>query len=401
MSDRANGRPIRVLRVIARLNVGGPALHVTYLAHGLADRGYETTLVAGDVARGEESMAFVADRAGVDVVRLPGLSRELSPVRDPLAAWRLARIIRRVRPDVVHTHTAKAGAVGRAAALLAGIRPRPVVVHTFHGHVLRGYFGRGGTLLFRAIETALARTTDRLVAVSPEVRDELVGLHVAPPEKFSVVRLGIELEPRVWFDGDVREVRRRHGIPADKFVVGWFGRMTAVKRTDDLLTMLAGLRERGVDALLLLVGDGDDRELLEQRAHDLGLARSCLFLGYQEDVAPWYAICDAVVLTSASEGTPVTIIEALAAGRAVVATNVGGVPDVVEEGETGFLVRPGDTHALAERLEILARDPDRRGEMGRTGRERVLRRYAVERLVADVDELYRELLETTSATTRR
>lgn len=401
MSDRANGRPIRVLRVIARLNVGGPALHVTYLAHGLADRGYETTLVAGDVARGEESMAFVADRAGVDVVRLPGLSRELSPVRDPLAAWRLARIIRRVRPDVVHTHTAKAGAVGRAAALLAGIRPRPVVVHTFHGHVLRGYFGRGGTLLFRAIETALARTTDRLVAVSPEVRDELVGLHVAPPEKFSVVRLGIELEPRVWFDGDAAEVRRRHGIPADKFVVGWFGRMTAVKRTDDLLTMLAGLRERGVDALLLLVGDGDDRELLEQRAHDLGLARSCLFLGYQEDVAPWYAICDAVVLTSASEGTPVTIIEALAAGRAVVATNVGGVPDVVEEGETGFLVRPGDTHALAERLEILARDPDRRGEMGRTGRERVLRRYAVERLVADVDELYRELLETTSATTRR
>ena len=162
MSDRANGRPIRVLRVIARLNVGGPALHVTYLAHGLADRGYETTLVAGDVARGEESMAFVADRAGVEVVRLPGLSRELSPVRDPLAAWRLARIIRRVRPDVVHTHTAKAGAVGRAAALLAGIRPRPVVVHTFHGHVLRGYFGRAGTLLFRAIETALARATDRL-----------------------------------------------------------------------------------------------------------------------------------------------------------------------------------------------------------------------------------------------
>jgi glycosyltransferase involved in cell wall biosynthesis len=149
------------------------------------------------------------------------------------------------------------------------------------------------------------------------------------------------------------------------------------------------------------VGDGDDRERLEQRAHDLGLARSCLFLGYQDDVAPWYAICDAVVLTSASEGTPVTIIEALAAGRAVVATKVGGVPDVVDEGETGFLVRPRDTHALAERLEILARDPNRRAEMGRLGRERVLERYAVERLVDDVDGLYRELLATTSATSRR
>jgi glycosyltransferase involved in cell wall biosynthesis len=392
MSAAANRPPIRVLRVIARLNMGGPALHVTYLAQGLAPRGYDTTLVAGDVGRGEESMAFVADRAGVEVVRLPGLSRELSPVRDAIAAWRVARIIRRVRPDVVHTHTAKAGAIGRVAALLARPWRRPVVVHTFHGHVLRGYFGGMGTLLFRAIETVLARATDRLVAVSPEVRDELVALRVAPARKFSVVRLGIELEPRVRFEGDPDEVRRRHGIPAEKFVVGWFGRMTAVKRTDDLLTMLAGLRERRIDALLLLVGDGDDRERLEQRAHDLGLARSCLFVGYQEDVAPWYAICDTVVLTSASEGTPVTIIEALAAGRPVVATKVGGVPDVVDDGETGFLVRPRDTHALAERLEILARDPERRAAMGAAGRERVLERYAVDRLVDDVDALYRELL---------
>ena len=397
MPDRGNGRRIRVLRVIARLNMGGPALHVTYLARGLAARGYDTTLVAGDVGRGEESMAFVAERAGVEVVRLQGLSREVSPLRDALAAWRVARIIRRVRPDVVHTHTAKAGAIGRVAAVLAGPGRRPVVVHTFHGHVLRGYFGSAGTLLFRAIETVLARVTDRLVAVSPEVRDELVGLHVAPSRKFTVVRLGIELEPRVRFDGDAAEVRRRHGIPAEKFVVGWFGRMPAVKRTDDLLTMLAGVRERGVDALLLLVGDGDDRERLEQRAHDLGLARSCLFVGYQEDVAPWYAVCDTVCLTSASEGTPVTIIEALAAGRPVVATRVGGVPDVVDEGETGFLVRPRDTHALAERLEILARDPERRIAMGAAGRERTLERYAVDRLVDDVDALYRDLLAARSS----
>ena len=400
MSDRGNGRPIRVLRVIARLNVGGPALHVTYLARGLAERGYETTLVAGDVAPGEESMAFVADRAGVDIVRLPGLSRELSPVRDALAAWRLAKLIRRVRPDVVHTHTAKAGAVGRAAAMLSGPRNRPVVVHTFHGHVLRGYFGHAGTMLFRSIETALARATDRLIAVSPEVRDELVALGVAPERKFSVIRLGIELEPRVAFEGDVTEVRRRHGIPRDAFVVGWFGRMTAVKRTDDLLTTLVALRDRRVDALLLLVGDGGDRARLEQRAHELGVARFCVFLGYQEDVAPWYAVCDAVALTSVSEGTPVTIIEALAAGRAVVATSVGGVPDVVDDGETGFLVPPGDIEGLAERLAQLARDPERRDAMGREGRERVLRRYAVERLVDDVDELCRELWRP-SATSRR
>jgi glycosyltransferase involved in cell wall biosynthesis len=279
-----------------------------------------------------------------------------------------------------------------------------VIVHTFHGHVLRGYFGGLGSAVFRLIETALARVSDRLIAVSPEVRDELVSLHVAPADRFEVVRLGIDLEPRVRFEGDAAEVRRRAGIPADAFVVGWFGRMTAVKRTDDLLTTLVALRERGVPAVLLLVGDGSDRARLEQRAHDLGVARACLFLGYQEDVAPWYAVSDAVVLVSANEGTPVVLIEALAAARPVVATRVGGVADVVEDGVTGLLTRPGDTHALAERLAVLARDPERAGAMGRAGREQALERYAVARLVDDVDVLYRRLLAAraaTSSTTRR
>jgi glycosyltransferase involved in cell wall biosynthesis len=190
-------------------------------------------------------------------------------------------------------------------------------------------------------------------------------------------------------------------VSPGRFVVGWFGRMTAVKRTDDLLDALAALRERGVDALLLLVGDGTDRERLERLAHGRGLAKSLLFLGYQRDVARWYRACDAIVLTSANEGTPVTLIEALAAERPVVATRVGGVEDVVEDGVTGYLVRPGDTHAAAERLALLAADPELRRRMGETGRAQVLERYAVDRLVDDVDRLYRSLLETASATTRR
>jgi glycosyltransferase involved in cell wall biosynthesis len=243
--------------------------------------------------------------------------------------------------------------------------------------------------------------TDALVAVSPEVRDELVRLGVAPGRKFTVVRLGIELEPRVACDERPADIRARIGVSPERFVVGWFGRMTAVKRTDDLLDALAALRERGVDALLLLVGDGADRERLERLAHGRGLAQSVLFLGYQQDVARWYHACDAIVLTSANEGTPVTLIEALASSRPVVATRVGGVPDVVDDGVTGYLVRPGDTHAVAERLAMLAADPELRRRMGAAGRERVLRRYAVDRLVDDVDRLYRSLLATVSATTRR
>jgi glycosyltransferase involved in cell wall biosynthesis len=388
---------IKILRVIARLNMGGPALHVAYLTAGLRERGYDTTLVAGTLARGEDSMAFVADELDVDVIRIDQLGREISPLRDFMATLRLARLIRRERPDILHTHTAKAGTVGRAAALLAGRHAPPIVVHTFHGHVLRGYFGPLRSRLFLLLERWLAARTTALIAVSPQVRDDLVALGVAPRERFVVIRLGIELDQRVAGGQNGRvESRRYLGIPTGRFVVGWIGRMTAVKRTDDVLVAFKRLRDDGVDAVLCMVGDGPDREQLERRAHELGVVRDTLFLGYQEDVAPFYAAFDALVLPSSNEGTPVSAIEALAAGRPVVATRVGGVPDVVREGEDGFLVEPGATDDLAERLGRLARDPALRERMGAAGRDRVLPRYAVDRLIEDVDRLYRSLLSQSS-----
>jgi len=390
-------RRIKILRVIARLNMGGPALHVAYLTSGLRDRGYDTTLVAGSLARGEDSMAFVADARDVGVVQINELGREISPLRDLLATVKLARLIRRERPDILHTHTAKAGTVGRVAAMLAGRKAPPIVVHTFHGHVLRGYFGPFRSRVFLLLERWLASRTTVLIAVSPQVRDDLVALGVAPPERFAVIRLGIELGERVAGEQNGRvESRRYLGIESNRFAVGWIGRMTAVKRTDDVLVAFKRLRDDGVDAVLCMVGDGPDRPELEQRAHELGIVRDTLFLGYQEEVAPFYAAFDALVLPSSNEGTPVSAIEALAAGRPVVATRVGGVPDVVVEGEDGFLVEPGATDDIADRLAQLARDPELRERMGRAGRERVLPRYAVDRLVDDVDRLYRSLLRAGS-----
>jgi len=385
---------VKILRVIARLNMGGPALHVAYLTAGLTERGYDTTLVAGSLARGEDSMSFVADQRGVQVVQIDELGREISPLRDLVATLRLARLIRRERPQILHTHTAKAGTVGRVAALLAGSRRPPIIVHTFHGHVLRGYFGPLRSYFFRLLERGLAAGTTALVAVSPEVRDDLVALGVAPSERFVVVRLGIELDERVAPEQNGRAESRRYlGIPGDRFAVGWIGRMTAVKRTDDVLVAFKRLREDGVDAVLCMVGDGPDRTQLEQRAHELGVIRDTLFLGYQEHVAPFYSAFDALVLPSSNEGTPVSAIEALAAGRPVVATRVGGVPDVVRDGKDGFLVETGDTAELANRLAQLARDPELRERMGDAGRARVLPRYAVARLVDDVARPYRSLLE--------
>ena len=374
--------------------MGGPALHVSYLSAGLRDRGYETILVAGSVGQGEQSMAYVAEELGVPVVTIPHLHREISPVRDLLATVRLARIIRAERPAILHTHTAKAGAVGRVAAFLAGRRRPPIIVHTFHGHVLRGYFGRFWTGVFRLLERWLARITDALVAVSPEVRDELVAFGVAPASKFRVIRLGIELDERLDRDGAARaETRRVMGIGDERFVMGWIGRMTAVKRTDIVLRSFSRLKDEGVDAVLCMVGDGPDRRSVEDLAGELGVMRDSLFPGYQEDVGPFFAAFDVFVLPSGNEGTPVTAIEALASGCPVVATRVGGVPDVVTDGEDGFLVEPGDVEELAARLAQLANDPDLRGRMGAAGRERMRSRYAVDRLIDDIDRLYRDLLE--------
>ena len=384
--------PIRILRVIARLNMGGPAIHVSNLAAGLETRGYHTTLVAGSLARGEDSMAFVAERLGVKVVDVPEIQREVAPLHDARSIRRLAAIMREERPHILHTHTAKSGALARAAALVAGSAKPPIVVHTFHGHVLKGYFGAGRTAFFKQVERNLARSTDVLIAVSPEVRDELVAHGIAPADKFTVIRLGIPLDERLGDDTADLDYRKLYGIPEEAFVVGWVGRMTGVKDTDAVLEIVRAARERGVPAVLCMVGDGPDRERLEQVAHDLGIARVTYFVGYQSEVAGYYRLFDAFLLPSLNEGTPVSAIEALASGTPVVATRVGGVPDVVTDGVDGFLVEPGDTAAAADRLADLARDPDLRASMGDAGSASVRERYAVERLVDDVDQLYRRLL---------
>ena len=384
--------PIRVLRVIARLNMGGPAIHVSNLAAGLETRGYHTTLVAGSLARGEDSMSFVAERLGVSVVSVPEMEREVAPLHDAQSIRRLTAIMREERPHILHTHTAKAGALARAAALAAGRARPPIVVHTFHGHVLKGYFGRGRTAFFKQVERTFARSTDVLVAVSPEVRDELVAHGIAPAEKFTVIRLGIPLDERLGDATADLDYRRLYGIPEDAFVVGWVGRMTGVKDTSAVLEIVRATRERGVPAVLCMVGDGPDRERLEQVAHDLGIARSTYFVGYQEDVAGFYRLFDAFLLPSVNEGTPVSAIEALASGTPVVATRVGGVPDVVTNGVDGFLVESGDTESAAERLSELAGDPELRARFGVAGSANARKRYSVERLVDDVDRLYRELL---------
>ena len=385
--------PLRILHVIARLNVGGAALYVLELAAEQQRRGHDVLVVAGSVPRGEESMEYRAQELGVRVLPLPTLQRELSLRRDGAAILELVRILRRWRPDVLHTHAAKAGGTARLAALAAqGARPR-VRIHTFHGHVLRGYFGPWRERAFRVAERLLAHTTSALVTVSPEVRDDLVAFGVAKPERFVVIPYGFDVSWADPIDAAARaRVRSELQVGEDCFIVGWVGRLTAIKRPLDLVRTIRGLVDRGVDAALVAVGDGVDRPDVEELARRLEVAERCHLVGYQKDIHSWFAAFDVFCLTSANEGTPVAVIEALAAQRPVVATRVGGTPAVVADGESGFLVEPGDTATMAARLEELARDAELRERMGRRGAELMRERYAKDRMVEDVEQLYAGLL---------
>jgi glycosyltransferase involved in cell wall biosynthesis len=371
------------MRVIARLNIGGPAYHVSLLSGRLDPERYDVLLVAGRPGPGEGSFEDLARHYGANLRMLPSLSPEIDPRADLQALRELRRIVRTFKPHIVHTHTAKAGALGRAAALLAG-RRRPVIVHTYHGHVLEGYFGPAVTAGYRAVERGLARFSDRLVGVSQATVDDLVRLRVAPPERFTVIPLGLELDRFLSLEP--------RPDPGDGDAVALYtGRLVPIKRVELLLRALARARAGGARLSLVVLGDGELRAGLERLAAQLGIAGAVSFLGYRDDVLDHLAAADMAVLSSANEGTPVALIEAAAAGRPLVGTRVGGVADVVGPG-TGLLVESGDEEQLASALSRLAADRELRLAMGARAREHVRARYDSRRLLSDMDHLYTELL---------
>jgi glycosyltransferase involved in cell wall biosynthesis len=379
---------IRVLRVIARLNIGGPAIHVTLLTERLDPTRYESILVTGTEGPGEGNYLALHGRAIRNVVTVPALGREIGP-RDLPALGALVRLIRRTRPHIVHTHTAKGGTLGRTAAALCRV---PVIVHTFHGHVLQGYFSPARTRLFLGIERALARVSDCLVAVSSRVREELLALGIGTPSAFDVVPLGLDLEPFAGSAARRGELRRELGLSPEVPLVGIVARLVPVKAHEVFLEAAQVVAQAHSAAQFLIVGDGERRAELEQLAARAGLSARVRFLGWRGDLDRVYADLDVAVLTSKNEGSPVALIEAMAAGRAVVATQVGGVPDVVTDGVTGRLVPGGDAVAAAHGIIGLLQHPDQRAQLGGAARAFVLDRFGAARLLQDVDGLYRRLL---------
>jgi glycosyltransferase involved in cell wall biosynthesis len=340
-------------------------------------------------------MADLAKREEARMEYLPSLGQPVVPPRDARALAGIVRIVRRFRPHIIHTHTAKAGFVGRLAGLIA-LRPRPILLHTYNGHVLEGYFGPIRSGAYRRLERQLGRASHCLVGVSAATVDDLVRLRVAPREKFRVIPQGLELDPFTHVDDATRvAMRRQLVVPADQVLLTFVGRIVPIKRLDLLLRAFALARRTGAPVHLAVVGDGETRPDFERLASELGIAANVTFVGYRRDLPPIAAATDAAVLSSDNEGTPVSLIEAGAAGRPAVATDVGGVSEVVTT-ESGLLVPSGDEGALAAAIERLAADQELRRRMGQRAREHVLRRYSAERLVSDVDALYAELLASTA-----
>jgi glycosyltransferase involved in cell wall biosynthesis len=387
---------MKVVRVIARLNVGGPSRHVVLLDQGLGARGHDTLLVHGSVAADEASLEAVASASGIRVLKIAELGPRISPVSDLRAFVQLVRALFRESPDVVHTHTAKAGTLGRLAALVFNVtrrrRRRALVVHTFHGHVLTGYFSPPVNVLVRCTERTLASITDCIVTISPAQREDIVSrFRVAPAARTSIIPLGLDL--RALLDAAPgASLRGALGLSDRALVIGYIGRFVPIKDLGTLVRAFALVAREIPDATLVLAGDGSTRGALEELVTALGLGDRVRLVGWTTTLVPFYGTMDICALSSLNEGTPVAVIEAMAAAKAVVATRVGGVGDVVEDGRTGVLVPPADPEAFARALVSLARDPERRREMGTAARAAVASRFSHERLVADVERLYVEAL---------
>lgn len=394
--QQSGAEPIRVVRIIARLNVGGPAIQAITLTRRLTEHGYDTTLVRGQEDPDEGNMNHLAEQLGVQPVLVPSLRRDPG-WHDIRALLSLIAIIRRERPQIVHTHAAKGGTLGRVATLIAsGRRPRPVLVHTFHGHSLSGYFSPRTAATYRQIERFLARYSDRLIAVSDEVRDDLVALGIATPSKFEVVPLGFDLSPFM-VNGELRvkareSLRGELGIPLDARVVTLIARLVPIKRVDRFLRIAAMLKDLPA-VRFLIVGDGELRDELRASPAAKALDGQLVWTGFRRDVPEVCFASDVVALTSDNEGTPVSLIEAQAAGVPVVSTNVGGAPTAVKDGETGFLVPRDDPEGFARALRTVCVDRALAAGLGRAGQRRSGERFALGRLVEDMDRLYRDQLQ--------
>lgn len=392
----------RVLRIFNRLVVGGPVLNVTYLTKYMAPK-FETLLVVGEREDHEKSAEYLTDELGIKYITVKGMGRSIDPTTDYFAYRELRKLIKSFKPDIIHTHAAKPGALGRLAASAEKV---PVIVHTFHGHIFHSYFNSAKTKFFINAERYLAKKSNAIVAISEQQRKELVeDFKIAPAEKFRIVPLGFDLDRfRTNQEEKRKKFRTEFNVTDDEIAIGIIGRLVPVKNHYLFLKAIKYIFDNsGRKIKAFIIGDGETRNDLENVAREVSIPFSTehstehvhplVFTSWRSDVDFINAGLDIVCLTSFNEGTPVSLIEAQAANKPIVSTRVGGIADIVIEGTTAFLANVQDAELFCIHLLRLVEDEHLRKQMGKNSHEHVINRFSYQRLVDDMSRLYYELLD--------
>jgi glycosyltransferase involved in cell wall biosynthesis len=391
-----------VIHVITRLDYGGSAVNtmLTVLGHDRAR--FEPLVVTGPPGRWDaqggqsatDENVRLLEKEGIRSVLIPSLARSLSPLDDIWALWALIRLFRREEPVLVHTHTSKAGVLGRIAAWFVRV---PVVVHTPHGHVFYGHFGAFTSWCFLQVERTLSRVTDRIIALTESERNDHLDRLVGTIDQFAVVPSGIDLNRFSQARVNGRQVPEWFGCPSDAVIVGSVGWLTDVKGHRFLLEAAKKVTQTCPDLHIVIVGSGDQHDALRQQARQLGLEASVHLLGHRDDIEACLAGFDLFVLPSFNEGMGRALIEAMAAGLPVIATKVGGIPALIEHGVNGLLVPSGDAQALADALRSILEHPDMARRLGEAARQSIGARFGASYMVGAIETLYEETLREAGA----
>lgn len=390
-------KKIRILRIINRFNIGGPTYNATFLTAFIGDD-YETMLVGGLPEEGESDSLFILKKYGVTPVLLNELVRAPNLKSDRKAYKKLKEIIREFKPDIVHTHASKAGALGRKAAKSCNV---PVIVHTFHGHVFHSYFGSMKTQVFKLIERNLAKKSTGIIAISNIQKKELTELHtICQPSKVEVIPLGFDLLPfREKRFMERQNVREHYGLVDSDIAIAIVGRIAAIKDHAFFLDVIDNvLKSTSKSIKVFIVGDGPDRGVIEERVREINTRfnNSIIMTSWIEDIGTFNAGMDIICLSSKNEGTPVSLIEAQAANIPIVTTDVGGVRDIIDVDKTGFVVPQGDREMYTRKLLELCEDEKIRNKMSQNGWDYVHEKFHYMTLVKNMDRYYRELLKIES-----
>lgn len=384
---------IKVLRIIHRFSISGPPFHVALLTKYLGEK-FETKLIGGVPEEGEADSFYVLEKYEVEATVIPELRRSVNFFSDIKAYFKIKKIIKEYKPDIVHTHASKAGALGRYAAYNAGAK---IIVHTYHGHVFHSYFGKFKTGIYKFVERYLATKTTGIIAISESQKTDLSDVfQICPNEKIKVIPLGLELTVFASNTPENRQVARSHlGLQTEDVAIAIIGRLAPIKDHLFFLDVVDELLKRTSCTLkVFIVGDGMQKDAIQSRADEINtkFPNSIQLTSWIREMAQVYHALDLVCLTSKNEGTPVTLIEAQAAALPVVSTDVGGVRDVVLDQVSGFVLPKNDLSGYVDKTLELIHDPEKRMQFGAAGQKKMLEKYHYQRLIEDMENYYAHLL---------